>query len=386
MSGQDVVSVGINKRKKTFKPIIRSKRQKTVKPISQNKDITIDALNVDLTAIAAPIADRSEPSLRIAQKNNIQTSSSKKKVHKPLKKNAVPISVSAANNKAPEPVSKEIPDSLPTLKPFTIHDLNSFTVQASKKGSNSLPTLSPAHTQPQVLTPWFLRPLSELFSDSNASFILGHRVEKDNIKDHTRTGTTRQQEVSLSLNKLVNNKSRKKRKRSDVDVYVDEEEEGIMSRRKRLLELSKYDAELKDHFKKTVTPQEQENNIYTAPVVPQVTLQNGEIVLDTSSLVVQRIPVAYDNPRKNQRAPPGPAVTTRTKHFHTRNTEYVKRKWTDLELQVFYDGLSLYGTDFTKIASTIPEKDRLQVKNKYKSEEKKNPSKITDYLLKRNPA
>lgn len=76
---------------------------------------------------------------------------------------------------------------------------------------------------------------------------------------------------------------------------------------------------------------------YTAPVVPQVTIQDGEIVLDTSSLFVQRIPVPPENPTVNPRAPPGPPVTNRTKHFLSRNAQYVKRIWSPLELQVFYD-------------------------------------------------
>lgn len=66
-------------------------------------------------------------------------------------------------------------------------------------------------------------------------------------------------------------------------------------------------------------------------------IQNGEIVLDTSSLVVERIPVAPETPTENPRAPPGPPETSLSKHFITRNAGYVRRKWTDLELQVFYD-------------------------------------------------
>lgn len=76
---------------------------------------------------------------------------------------------------------------------------------------------------------------------------------------------------------------------------------------------------------------------YTTPVVPQVTIQDGEIVLDTSSLFVQRIPEPLEKPTVNPRAPPGPPATNRTKHFLSRNAQYVNRRWSPLELQVFYD-------------------------------------------------
>lgn len=175
-------------------------------------------------------------------------------MREPLKKKVVSISISLPRNKSPEPVLEETSVSSSTTdKPLTMQDLNSFVVKASQKGPASLPIPTPVETMSQVSTPWFLCPVSELPSDPNTSYICGHRVEKDKIpseeylKDLTKTLTTKQQEGSFyNVENMV-----KKRKRDNID----EEENGLMSRRKTLLDVSKYDAELKDMYKKAPPPQ-----------------------------------------------------------------------------------------------------------------------------------
>lgn len=173
-------------------------------------------------------------------------------MHKPK---GVSISISLPRKKSPEPVLEETPVPPPTtVKPLTMQDLNSFVVKASQKGPTSQPIQTPTETMSQVSTPWFLCPVSELPSDPNTSYICGHRVEKDKIpseeylKDLTKTLTTKQQERLSSYN--TENMLRKRKR-----VSVDKEENGLMSRRKTLLEVSKYDAELKDTYKKAPPPQ-----------------------------------------------------------------------------------------------------------------------------------
>ncbi|KAI7881233.1 uncharacterized protein EV154DRAFT_523629 [Mucor mucedo] len=63
---------------------------------------------------------------------------------------------------------------------------------------------------------------------------------------------------------------------------------------------------------------------------------------------------------------------------------YVARKnkrWTDLETQVFYDGLKEFGMKFSMIADTIPGRTEREVHEKYLKEERTYPHKVSEYLI-----
>lgn len=58
-------------------------------------------------------------------------------------------------------------------------------------------------------------------------------------------------------------------------------------------------------------------------------------------------------------------------------------RWNSAETELFYEALSMCGTDFSMIQTLIPQRTRAQIKGKYKLEEKSNPKRISNSL--RNP-
>jgi len=66
------------------------------------------------------------------------------------------------------------------------------------------------------------------------------------------------------------------------------------------------------------------------------------------------------------------------------NQSYSKRatsrKWSQEDTKKFYIALRKYGTDFSVIESIFPDRSRSQLKQKYKKEEKENPSILEDIL------
>lgn len=115
---------------------------------------------------------------------------------------------------------------------------------------------------------------------------------------------------------------------------------------------------------------------------PQLRLVNGNLVLDEDSLVIDRTAEAASH---ND----GP-ITTVIESAATRyvnSASYSKKerseRWNDDETKLFFNGLSIWGTDFELIARMIPGRSRRQVKNKFNREERRDPSKITEALKSR---
>ncbi|CEP16917.1 hypothetical protein [Parasitella parasitica] len=117
----------------------------------------------------------------------------------------------------------------------------------------------------------------------------------------------------------------------------------------------------------------------------QVRLVNGEIVLDTDSLVVER-----REGGANYGDDPMEIVEESSTTKKVNSSTYGKRKqssrWDDLETALFYDCLSQFGTDFEMIANMIPGRNRSQIRTKFNREEKLCPEKVTEYMItKRKP-
>ncbi|KAM0338463.1 hypothetical protein ACHAPU_011316 [Fusarium lateritium] len=116
----------------------------------------------------------------------------------------------------------------------------------------------------------------------------------------------------------------------------------------------------------------------TAPSGPQFRIVDGQIVIDQSSLAVDR--------HARAAAAAGDMETVEENDF-TRlitsnsfmNTSKLKGPniWTDVETELFYRGLSMFGTDFEMISKMFPGKQRRHVKLKYNREERHCPDRIT---------
>jgi transcription factor TFIIIB component B'' len=112
---------------------------------------------------------------------------------------------------------------------------------------------------------------------------------------------------------------------------------------------------------------------------PQMRVLNGALILDESSLTIDR--QANANMERE-------AMETVEENDFTRvvtQGTYMKREparsWDSAANQLFYKGLKQFGTDFQMIASMFPHRNRRQIKLKFNKEEKVNAAKINRILM-----
>lgn len=118
-----------------------------------------------------------------------------------------------------------------------------------------------------------------------------------------------------------------------------------------------------------------------ANIVPQQHIVNGEIVIDTSSLRIDRHAIAEVERNAEQ-------LEYVEEDEYTRKVNSglgVKRDrsggWNVGLVDLFYDGLRMFGTDFGMISKMFPGKTRHSVKLKFCREEKENGARIRATLL-----
>ncbi|KAI9310310.1 hypothetical protein BX666DRAFT_1278893 [Dichotomocladium elegans] len=138
---------------------------------------------------------------------------------------------------------------------------------------------------------------------------------------------------------------------------------------------------------------EQESNVLRETShAPQVRLINGQIVLDTDSLVLERAnedqaidTSTFEVVEENN--------MTRRVNSRTFSNQVYSSRWSKLETEAFYDvswirrkAIAQCGTDFTMAAHLLPGRTRNQVRLKFNREEKINPDRVKDVLVrKRKP-
>ncbi|KAH8889349.1 hypothetical protein GQ53DRAFT_653043, partial [Thozetella sp. PMI_491] len=116
-----------------------------------------------------------------------------------------------------------------------------------------------------------------------------------------------------------------------------------------------------------------------AAVGPQFQIVDGQIVLDASSLQVDRHARAAEDAGNQE------VVEENDFTRKVTSATYLRRKrkpqqWTDEETEEFYRLLRIFGTDFETISRMIPGKDRSNVIGKFRREDKTNPKLITEAL------
>ncbi|KAJ2029408.1 hypothetical protein IWW57_001732 [Coemansia sp. S610] len=116
--------------------------------------------------------------------------------------------------------------------------------------------------------------------------------------------------------------------------------------------------------------------------VAQVRIVDGKAVVDSDSLVINRREMADANqgPLELVDESSRPRFVNSLTYAPLRGT---RKRWSPEENEMFFRALRTYGTDFAMIASVIPERNRYDIKNKFKKEEKLNSKRITDLLLRR---
>lgn len=103
---------------------------------------------------------------------------------------------------------------------------------------------------------------------------------------------------------------------------------------------------------------------------PQVRLLDGRIVVDEESLVASRraAPISREHVEEtNMRI---------TSSSFRRKKAQTKIQWSEEENKMFYEGLSVFGTDFGMISIHMKTKTRDQIRNKFKRDEKAQPARI----------
>ena len=114
---------------------------------------------------------------------------------------------------------------------------------------------------------------------------------------------------------------------------------------------------------------------------PRMRIVNGNIVMDDSSLAIDR------HARARAAAENQGLEEVRENAFSKLITSgsYMKKKrgqiWDHSDDQIFFRALRQFGTDFEMIAKLFPSRDRHQIKCKYKKEEKTDPHRLNRILL-----
>ncbi|EEB19831.1 transcription factor TFIIIB B'' component, putative [Pediculus humanus corporis] len=118
--------------------------------------------------------------------------------------------------------------------------------------------------------------------------------------------------------------------------------------------------------------------------VPQLKIgSNGEIILDEKSVIIET-----SDAKKNREdllknsVPIFEDKGTRVSYYRSKSRK--TRDWTDFETKRFYKALNTIGPDFSLMQKYFPKRSRLELKNKFKREERLNRSLIDRALI--NPS
>ncbi|KAK3180096.1 hypothetical protein K4F52_008496 [Lecanicillium sp. MT-2017a] len=113
------------------------------------------------------------------------------------------------------------------------------------------------------------------------------------------------------------------------------------------------------------------------PAGPQFRIVDGQIVVDQSSLVMDRHARAAAAQEDMETVEENDFTRLITSSSFM-NTSKLRGPniWTDQETELFYRGLSMFGTEFQMISHMFPGKQRRHIKLKFNREERYNPKRI----------
>ncbi|KAL1253272.1 hypothetical protein QQF64_017965 [Cirrhinus molitorella] len=109
-------------------------------------------------------------------------------------------------------------------------------------------------------------------------------------------------------------------------------------------------------------------------IVPRVKVaEDGSLIIDEESLTVQVSRAKGPNPAEDRDPIFERGSTTTYSSF--RKGTYTK-PWSNGETEMFYLAISMVGTDFSMIGQLFPHRARMEIKNKFKKEERNNSWRI----------
>lgn len=112
---------------------------------------------------------------------------------------------------------------------------------------------------------------------------------------------------------------------------------------------------------------------------PKMRIVNGEIVLDTASLEVDRHADAEREAGELEDVVENPLTRKINQATYGKRTK--TESWDEEMTDLFYRGLRMFGTDFMMISKMFPGRSRRQIKLKFNNEERRDPERIKQALL-----
>lgn len=112
---------------------------------------------------------------------------------------------------------------------------------------------------------------------------------------------------------------------------------------------------------------------------PVMRIVNGEIVLDTSSLQVDRHAAAARSYGDLEDVVENSFTRKINQSTYGKRTK--TESWDEDLTDLFYRGLRMFGTDFMMISKLFPGRNRRQIKLKFNKEERRDPIRIKETLL-----
>ncbi|KAL2313546.1 Transcription factor TFIIIB component B'''' [Schizosaccharomyces pombe] len=125
------------------------------------------------------------------------------------------------------------------------------------------------------------------------------------------------------------------------------------------------------------------NNNSNYSATPRTRVVNGQIVLDETSLEVDRH--ERDFVPAEEREYVEENSLSRRVTSATWGNRQKPEKWNAMDTEKFYKALSQWGTDFALIANMFPTRNRRQIKLKFKQEERRNPARVNQALKIKKP-
>ncbi|KAI5299918.1 hypothetical protein KEM56_002883 [Ascosphaera pollenicola] len=112
---------------------------------------------------------------------------------------------------------------------------------------------------------------------------------------------------------------------------------------------------------------------------PQMRVVNGQIVIDSDSLQIDRYADAARDMEELEEVVENDL--TRRINYASFGKRTKAESWDEDLTNFFYRGLRMFGTDFMMISKMFPGRNRRQIKLKFCNEERKNPVRIRETLL-----
>lgn len=122
------------------------------------------------------------------------------------------------------------------------------------------------------------------------------------------------------------------------------------------------------------------------PAAPQLLMVDGTFILDSTEVDRHQLAEsAFNGPDGDTRV--REVVNKYDEFFNSATFSKHKRTegWSKSETDLFYEGLSMFGTDFSILAGMFPGRTRRHIRNKFKYEEKNNSTKLELTLMRRLP-